>query len=56
MRAVCLDQGTHQIEFRYRPLTFYLGAAVSLAALITLGTGFTLSAIRRSRIEPSGNR
>ncbi len=56
MRAVCLDQGEHQIDFRYRPLSFYLGAAVSLAALIALGIWFILSAARRRRIEPSGNR
>ncbi|MDP8235803.1 MAG: YfhO family protein [Candidatus Erginobacter occultus] len=56
MRAVCLDQGEHQIDFRYRPLSFYLGAAVSLATLIALGIGLILSVIRRSSIEPSGNR
>jgi len=49
MRAVCLDPGKHEIDFRYRPLSFRLGALVSLAALIALGTGYILSAVRRNR-------
>jgi uncharacterized membrane protein YfhO len=36
LRAVALSPGAHRVEFRYRPVSFYAGAAVSLAALATL--------------------
>jgi hypothetical protein len=36
LRAVALSPGAHRVEFRYRPLSFYAGAAVSLLALATL--------------------
>jgi len=36
LRAVALSSGAHRVEFRYRPVSFYAGAAVSLAALVTL--------------------
>jgi hypothetical protein len=35
-RAVALPAGTHRIVFRYRPLAFYAGAAVSVLSLLTL--------------------
>jgi hypothetical protein len=35
-RAVALPAGTHRVTFRYRPLSFLAGAAISLAALLTL--------------------
>ena len=34
-RAVALPAGTHRVVFRYRPLAFYAGAAVSVLALLT---------------------
>jgi hypothetical protein len=34
-RAVALPAGPHRVVFRYRPLAFYGGAAVSAAALVT---------------------
>jgi hypothetical protein len=34
-RAVALGPGPHRVVFRYRPLVFYAGAAVSAAALVT---------------------
>jgi hypothetical protein len=33
LRAVALSAGAHRVEFRYRPLSFYAGAALSLFAL-----------------------
>lgn len=36
-RAVALSAGSHQVVFRYRPLSFWIGAALSLFALLTLG-------------------
>ncbi len=36
LRAVALSAGAHRVEFRYRPVSFYAGAAVSLAALVAL--------------------
>jgi hypothetical protein len=35
-RAVAVEAGSHKVVFRYRPLSFYAGAAVSLAALAAL--------------------
>jgi len=35
-RAVALPAGTHRVVFRYRPTAFYAGAAISVAALLTL--------------------
>lgn len=35
-RAVALGAGTHRIVFRYRPVSFYAGAAVSIGAALTL--------------------
>ena len=34
--AVALPAGTHKIVFRYRPLAFYAGAAISGAALLLM--------------------
>ena len=36
LRAVALSPGAHRVEFRYRPVSFYAGAAVSLLALATI--------------------
>ena len=35
-RAVSLPAGTHRVVFRYRPISFYAGAALSVVALLTL--------------------
>jgi uncharacterized membrane protein YfhO len=35
-RAVALPAGTHRVVFRYRPLAFYAGAAVSVLSLLTI--------------------
>jgi hypothetical protein len=34
-RAVEVPQGNHRVEFRYRPTSFYAGAAISSATLLT---------------------
>ncbi len=36
LRAVALPAGSHRVVFRYRPVSFYAGAALSLLALATL--------------------
>jgi len=38
-RAVYLPAGQHRVEFIYDPLSFKLGAAISLAALLGLVGG-----------------
>jgi uncharacterized membrane protein YfhO len=35
-RAVALPAGTHQVEFRYRPLSFGLGGILSVLAALGL--------------------
>ena len=35
-RAVALPAGTHRVVFRYRPLVFYAGAAISAATILTI--------------------
>ena len=35
-RAVAVDAGSHRVEFRYRPISFFAGAAISAAALLAL--------------------
>ncbi len=45
MRAVRLEPGTHRVRFVYRPLSVWLGAAISLGTLLGL---FALLILRRS--------
>jgi hypothetical protein len=40
MRGVPLPKGRHRVEFVYRPMSFYIGAAVSGLAWLTLATSF----------------
>lgn len=46
-RGVAVPGGPHRIEFQYRPLPFWIGLSVSLAALTILLLGGFLSLIRR---------
>jgi uncharacterized membrane protein YfhO len=36
LRAVALSPGAHRVEFRYRPVSLYAGAALSLLGLVAL--------------------
>ncbi len=47
-RAVYLIPGKHDIEFRYRPVSFYVGLATTCAAMIALVAGFL--------VRPTGNK
>lgn len=47
MRAVALREGRHMVEFRYEPLSFKLGAIISLATLFLMA-GFLVWDWRRS--------
>jgi uncharacterized membrane protein YfhO len=38
LRAVALGAGSHRVVFRYQPLSFYAGAAISVLALAILAT------------------
>ncbi|MFQ5812151.1 MAG: YfhO family protein [Anaerolineae bacterium] len=46
-RAVYLPAGQHKVEFIYDPLSFKLGAAISLTAMLGLVTGIAALAGRR---------
>lgn len=48
-RAVALTAGTHRVVFRYRPLSFFAGAGVSLAALFVMAGAWYAG-------EPAGRR
>ncbi len=52
MRAVCLDPGEHRVEFRYRPFSFTIGAAISLAALVLIPAGLLLLRREAKRGKP----
>jgi hypothetical protein len=43
LRSVWLPPGRHRLIYTYRPVTFYLGAAISLLAWLALGLGFSLA-------------
>jgi hypothetical protein len=47
-RGVLLVPGRHHIRFAYRPLSFYLGACISLATLLIVGLAGWLQARRLS--------
>jgi len=49
MRAVFLPKGSHSVEFRYEPLSFKIGAAISLASFFLL-SGAALWLFLRRRI------
>ncbi len=40
LRAVFIPQGRHELEFFYRPWTFYLGAILTLLSVVILGVLF----------------
>ncbi len=46
MRGVWLPAGTHRLIYRYRPTTFFLGAAISLAAWIVLAIALPFARLR----------
>ncbi|HEX4440794.1 MAG TPA: hypothetical protein VH854_12030 [Thermoanaerobaculia bacterium] len=49
-RAVALGPGTHRVTFRYRPVAFYAGAAVSAATLLSMLVLWSLGEpVRRGR-------
>jgi uncharacterized membrane protein YfhO len=46
LRAMAIPPGSHTVEFRYRPLSFSLGAILTIITLISMG--FALWKTRRS--------
>lgn len=46
-RAVWLEAGVHRVVFRFRPRSLYLGAGVSLLALIGWGVAVTCQALSK---------
>ena len=55
-RAVALPPGPHRVVFRYRPLSFYAGAAVSAAALLATLVLWGLGEPTRRRGRPAPSR
>jgi uncharacterized membrane protein YfhO len=49
-RAVFLEPGDHRVDFIYRPMTFLLGAAISVATLMSV-IGFLWTS-RRGKSSP----
>ncbi len=50
LRAVAVPQGSHHIVFRYRPVSVYLGAAVSILTLVIWGSLFWVDSRSSRRI------
>lgn len=48
-RCIALPAGRHEVVFRYRPMSFRLGAMLSLAGLLALVGGAGIPAIRKLR-------
>jgi hypothetical protein len=44
---VFLDEGTHKVVFRFRPLSFVIGATVSVLAILGALAAVLLGSIRR---------
>lgn len=49
LRGVAVGSGVHVVELRFEPPSFFLGARLSLAALLVCGTGLGIRALRRRR-------
>jgi uncharacterized membrane protein YfhO len=47
-RAVAFPPGEHTVEFRYAPLSFIVGAAISLTALIIVIGTLVVFSLRRT--------
>jgi hypothetical protein len=55
-RAVRLPAGRHEVVYRYRPLSFRIGAAVSIATLAALLSAFAVHRLRARRaVAPPAN-
>jgi hypothetical protein len=50
-RAVRVPAGDHVVRFDYRPTSVRLGAAITLAALLVIGFGLTLSSPGSARVS-----
>ena len=49
MRAVKLPEGSYELEFRYQPVAFRIGAFVTLATLVSLTLFGVFGARKRAR-------
>jgi uncharacterized membrane protein YfhO len=52
LRAVFLSPGRHQVEFRYRQPSVFVGLGVTIATLLAFGIG-AVTVLRRERRAPS---
>lgn len=53
MRAVALAKGGHQVEFRYQPFSFKMGAGISLVSLISVSGLLVWSYRKDKRLKRS---
>jgi len=54
-RAVAVGPGTHQVVFIYKPASFYLGAAISIATLF-IGLSIAVVSYFRKKKQAPGNK
>jgi hypothetical protein len=55
-RAVAVNPGKHQVEFVFRPVSFYTGAFISCMALLIAAIVAVLASIKRRRIAAAALR
>jgi uncharacterized membrane protein YfhO len=48
-RAISFPEGTHTVEFRYQPRSVLVGSIVSLASLLVIVIGLTITSLRSRR-------
>ncbi|NDJ85256.1 MAG: YfhO family protein [Chloroflexi bacterium] len=55
LSAVWLDSGSHKIVLQYRPMTFFVGAAISLITLLGVVVALGVALSRRQRMHDEEN-
>jgi hypothetical protein len=53
-RAIAVGPGKHRIEFSFRSKSYVTGSRISLLALVLIGAGLIVSAVRQKKTGPAG--